>query len=300
MASSSQSNSNNNVIPVQITYQYFGRGTPKDIILKFHREIRSFLVNIKKSTIHTNNNSNTETPNQNVRIKVQTKMPINGIGYIQSYDRIFIHDLISEHTHTKKQLRVKIIERPVVFEGLHLIVQDLNEDCIQVFIKNSGITDYQIADKVFQIGYELCVFNPYLKSFFGAQIGVVLDDPKLAYVGPLRPDYENINIHQHASQAFERKNFELARKFYTQALKSQEEVAKTIAQIVACLQKQSTYHACQWLFYAYSSVRIDEFCAEGWLGVSQALKKLDFLHELESVYKFAPCRMQPYLQFNYY
>eukprot|EP01023_Acetabularia_acetabulum_P037052 TRINITY_DN3508_c0_g1_i1.p1 TRINITY_DN3508_c0_g1~~TRINITY_DN3508_c0_g1_i1.p1 ORF type:complete len:1029 (+),score=138.02 TRINITY_DN3508_c0_g1_i1:124-3210(+) len=287
MSSSAASSSKKKPKQIKIEYEYFGRGLPSDVLEESHMKFRDLMSAKQKNT----RQSGCKTK----PINIQKISKMSEFVDISQFSRIFIQDLIIDSVHSSKVFRAKIFLKACIdMEGtLHLLVHDVNQQCIQVSIINTGITDNQIAEKVFQEGYEIIIYEPFLKSFTGGGIGIVIQNPEQAYVGqPDLLEYENsgVDFEKHADLAKQNKNFDLARFFYTKALKNQTGAAQLLGNISACLLKQYEFLAS--LLYAYSSVRIDQNYAKGWYRISEALQKLDRLQELESTFHFAPVNMR--------
>eukprot|EP01025_Chloroclados_australasicus_P053150 TRINITY_DN622_c0_g1_i10.p1 TRINITY_DN622_c0_g1~~TRINITY_DN622_c0_g1_i10.p1 ORF type:complete len:995 (-),score=92.39 TRINITY_DN622_c0_g1_i10:929-3808(-) len=206
------------------------------------------------------------------------------------YSRIMIRDLVVGQTHRNKVFRGKIIEWPVVMQDVHTIVEDLNGDVIQVSIHNLNIKSYKQADKTFKVGYEIAVYDPFMKAFLNGGIGIRVDNSKEIYVGPPRRNFDTIDYHAQGNQLFKDKDFASACEQYSLALQQKSDVAKVFGNIAACLLKIDKPLSS--LAYACISVRIDNSYEKGWHRVQKALEKLDKPDETKWTLQLSPKSVQ--------
>eukprot|EP01025_Chloroclados_australasicus_P000752 TRINITY_DN10284_c0_g1_i1.p1 TRINITY_DN10284_c0_g1~~TRINITY_DN10284_c0_g1_i1.p1 ORF type:complete len:229 (-),score=15.53 TRINITY_DN10284_c0_g1_i1:104-721(-) len=125
-----------------------GRPFPKDEMLRRHREQRQNIIEQQKLI---NKSKNYASLNMDLRNPYYPIKPDTEMGDPATYTRVCIRDLTLNITHKNKVLRGRIIELPVVVQGLHSIIEDYNKDVLQVSIYNTGrsVTGQSLLVKLF-------------------------------------------------------------------------------------------------------------------------------------------------------
>eukprot|EP01025_Chloroclados_australasicus_P047689 TRINITY_DN5376_c1_g1_i4.p1 TRINITY_DN5376_c1_g1~~TRINITY_DN5376_c1_g1_i4.p1 ORF type:complete len:1090 (-),score=83.59 TRINITY_DN5376_c1_g1_i4:958-3894(-) len=209
------------------------------------------------------------------------------VGKVADYSRILVKDLVVGQTHRNKVFCGQIIELPVVVDAVHVIAEDFNEDVVQISIYNMNLTSWEEADNIFKKGYEISVYDPFMKAFQNGGVGIRVDNPKEIFI---QAKAQEINFHEEGNKLFSAKQFQSACDYYSKALQQKQEVAKLLANIAACLLKVNQPVSA--LGYACSAVRVDDSYEKGWFRINQCLQSLKKMDEFDCILSFAPPQIQ--------